>query len=576
MRSKEFVRVHLCVLVALALLIPSGLATASPQLRPEPNGAIPLYLMGSPTPEREKVALLAKIVEVDPDSGAAKELKGAGAKVIFYDWLFARYEWEKGVWNESNFLVKFEGPYGPALAYDYGSEEVRSLRAKELVDKMVRLGYDGVFFDWFPAVCDPSIAEEAAPGYVEEFNRRHPGVSLKESLLSFIDELREEGRKRGVNVLVVSNQAYRCGAEVMASVDWDISESYFTDVRNGKTILFPWEKGNWESPATYVPELVSSTYDEARKMNFRLGFTHVSYALAKDVDAAFYAFAGAMVFGQDGIAQTPSELSGEVVKDGVPNAYWLGCFQYRMNSSEWAIAVYDLGIVAAGQVPLRVPEELRGIEVYDLREGKIRKLDRIGRDGPWGAVFLRLPSRQAVLSCRGKRLEIGLWSGMVEGVAETIAKVGNCSLTLRQVNGAERVRAWSWREASREVAIVSNDIDWNLSGRIIEEKLRGMGVDVFRASLSLKGIERALLDSKVVIILGGRRSPLTGPLMEQITSKVRGWEGRLGPGRIVLWLWGQDRYGTRAKVLSHLDGVTSEVREALSPLPRCPFRTGEG
>ncbi|MDK2372676.1 MAG: hypothetical protein QI197_04790 [Candidatus Korarchaeota archaeon] len=38
-------------------------------------------------------------------------------------------------WNESLFLVRFDGPYGPALACDCGSEEVRSLRARELVDR---------------------------------------------------------------------------------------------------------------------------------------------------------------------------------------------------------------------------------------------------------------------------------------------------------------------------------------------------------------------------------------------------------------------------------------------------------
>ncbi len=566
-------------LVPLLLILSGLVATSTPH--PEPNDRIHLYLMGQPTPARTGVALLSEIVEVEPVEDALRELRRSGVRPIFYDWLFARYEWEAVGWNESLFLVRFEGPYGPALAYDYGSEDVRSLRAKELVDRMVKWGYGGIFFDWFPVACDPEMAEEEAPGYMEEFRRRHPNGSLQESLLSFLDMIREEGERRGLRVLIVSNQAYRCGARVMASVDWDISESYFTDVRNGTTVLFPWEAGNWESPATYVPKLVESTYEEARRLNFRLGFTHVSYALPGDVDASFYAFAGAMTFGHDGIALAPSELEGEVLRDGVPNAYWLGCFQYRVNSSEWALAVYDLGIVAAGQVPLKVPGELRGMEVYDLREGRVRRLDVIGSDGPWGAVFLRLPTKLGVLSCPGERLEVSLWSDLVEGLLETLASLGNCSISVREPSQAEMVESWSWREARREVVVVANDIDWEMSGLLLEKRLREEGIQVSRAPLSFQGMKEALLDSKVLIILGGRRSSITGPLMEPVTSRLEGWEGRLRPGRLVMWLWGQDRYGTREVTLSHLEGVVSEVKEVLSPLPRCPirdaaFRTGGG
>ncbi len=559
------------LLIVFLLLIPLGLISASYTSEPKPNGRIRLYLMGPPTEGRMVVASLSDVVEVEPVSGVIAELKRSGAKVIFYDWLFARYESEKGGWNDSRFLTGFEGPYGPALAYDYGSEEVRSLRAKELVDRMVRWGYDGVFFDWFPVACDPDLAEEAAPGYVEEFGRRHPNMSMEDSLISFLEELREEGGRRGLRVLIVSNQAYRCGARVMASVDWDISESYFTDVRNGSTVLFPWETGNWDSPATYVPELVSSTYEEARRLNFRLGFTHVSYALPRDEDAAFYAFAGAMALGQDGIAVAPSELDGEVVRDGIPNAYWLGCLQYRVNSSEWALAVYDLGIVAAGQVPLPIPDGLRGVEVYDLRQGGMRTLEEpIGRKEPWGSVFLRLSDRLGILTCPGVRLEVGLWSDVVEGSLESLASLGNCSLRVVELSGIGRVRSWTWREAAREVTVVANDIDWELSGRLLQERLKEEGIEVSRAHLTFEGMREALLDSKLLIILGGRRSPVTGSLMTPVTSRLGGWEGRLGPGRSVIWLWGPDRYGTREEVISRLEDVVSVAREVLSPLPRCP------
>ena len=552
---------------ALALLILLSGMTIAPTRHPDPNGRIHLYLMGSPTPQRMEVARIAEIVEVERVSRALREL--GGSRAIFYDWLFARYEWERSWLDERRFLVRFDGPYGPALAYDYGSEEVRSLRAKELVDTMVRWGYDGVFFDWFPVACDPELAEESAPGYVRAFSGRHPGQSMKEALLEFLKELREEGERRGLSVVVVSNQAYRCGPEVMASVDWDISESYFSDVRDG-TVLRPWETGNWDSPATYVPLVVSSVYDEARKINFRLGFTHLSYATPGDREAAFYAFAGAMVFGHDGIAQAPSEMEGEVVPaHDYPNAYWLGCFQYRMNASEWALAVYDLGIVGAGQVPLRVPDEIRGL-FYDLKGGQIVHLSEMGREGPWGAVYLRIPDRLISLSCPSLEVRVP-WSELTEGAMRSISNRGGCDLEVVELGEGEGISHFSlWREARREVAIVANDIDWEVSGLLLAGRLREEGIDVFRAPLTLQGLKEALLDSKVVIVLGGPESPVTGSLLEPLTSRTVGWEDRLGPGRVIMWLWGEDRYKTRGEVISHLQGMISGVKEVLSPLPRCP------
>ncbi len=549
----------------LILLSVVPLISASPV--PAPNGRIPLYLMGEPTPERMELALMSGVVEAEDLSGdQLAALHRANVSLILYDWLFAKYEDEVRD-SRDHYLVRFRGPYGPALAYDYGSPEVRSMRVRELLDGMGR-DYVGVFFDWFPAACDPEIAESSAPGYVEEFRRRHPDQSLEGALLSFIRELRDEGARRGLRVIVVSNQAYRCGPSVMALVDWDISESYFSDVENGVTVLFPWQRGSWESPATYVPEVVGRVYEEARRANFRLGFTHVSYAMPGNVDAAFYDFAGARVFGHDGIALAPSEMEGEVVRDGIPNAYWLGCLVRRFEGDEWSVAVYDLGIVAAGQVPVTIPE-LRGARVYDLREGRLTRLGEMGRRGPWGSVYLRMDFREGVLSCLGGR-GISIWSDLVEGALESLAIAGNCTLRVRSAPSG----LWTWREASREVAIVANDIDWNLSGPILMERIRKEGIDAFRAPLTLKGLKTALLDSKVVLVLGGRESPVTGHLMEPLTSRMEGMEGRIGPGRLVVWLWGEDRYGTREEVASRLDEVLSGAREVLFPLPRCPGKRG--
>ncbi len=532
-------------LAILLLLSLKPLTSLSAVTAPEPNAKVPLYLMGPPTPERMRIALISEVVEVE---GEHEELIRAGVKVIFYDWLFAKY----GEEMNSSYLISFQGPYGKAMAYDYGSERVRKWRAKELVDRMIRERYDGVFFDWFPNACDPELAEEVAPGYVKEFKRRHPDLTLKKALLKFIEELRKEGRKRGIEVLIISNQAYRCDPDVMAAVDWDISESYFTTVEQGRTHFMPWEQ-SWDSPAFYVPILVSNKLEEARKINFRLKFTHLSYALPGDREAAFYSFAGAMIFGHDGIAQTPFEI-GSVVTYPPPNSYWLGCLREVVNSSYWAMAAYDLGIVAAGQVKFESPYHWL---VYDLKEGIVKRLGLEGKDRPWGSVYLRVPEKVAHISCLNKSLPV--WDDMLtEPLLETL----NSSCRVKVEKTARGLEAWSsWREPSKEVLIVANEIDWELSGELLADRLRKEGIIVERAPLNVTGLFM-LLDAKAVVILGGPRSPILGKLLKPLLSKA-GDKAIIGPGRLLLWIWGRDRFETREETLRRTEDVVRQVKKVL-------------
>jgi len=486
-------------------------------LVPVPNGRIPLYFLT----EDGNVSLVNLSIMVESEV----VLPGT-AKFLHYDWIFARY-WEP----PENYLLEFEGPYGRAFAYDYGDPAVREERAREIIDYLIANNYSGVFFDWFAALCDPGQE------YLEEFERRHPGLTPREALLAFISELREEGKRRGLDVIVVSNQAYRCGAEVMAAVDWDISESYFTEYSN-VTRLLPWETNNWESPATYVPVLVENTYREARRINPRLGFTHLNYGDTRE--AAFYALAGARVFGHDGTLEDPIEA----------NLYWLGCYLGMINSSRWAIGLYDAAIVAAGEVPFRVPV-FRGSLAYDLKEGTWVELDTIGQFGPWGNVYL-LPQRHYRVLCGAPVLE-----GTSKEALEVLARLGGCVVVEGNVT-------WDFEPPSVGVSIVANDVDWNLSGRLLAEALAERGIGVERAEITPLGLKRALLDSALVIILGGRESPVIGELLEGFMGVET-----TGPGRRVVWLWGDDRYGTRARVLEELNGTLALAENLTSPLPRC-------
>ena len=471
-------------------------------------------------------------------------------------------------------MVRFNGPYGEALAFDYGNEELRRVRVQRLLDELQENGYTGVFFDWFASACSEEWASNV-PGYVEEFRRRHPNMTLWNALRAFLVELREEAARRGIDLLIVSNQAYRCGPEPMEYVDWDISEAYFTDVTDGGTEMFEWNPSSWDSPALYVPALVVDNYEQARRENFRLGFFHLSYASPQDKsrEAAFYAFAGARVFGHDGMAVSPWGVDEEVSPDGVPNIYWLGCWRGSTFDRAWAAGVYDLGLVAVGQGSAKVPPELAGRLVVDLFEQEVLELPGVLDYGgePWGRVFLLLADRYIKVECGSWNATIPVYGNVTEGALEALAGVGGCHLSEADVGVEEAVALWSfWREPVREVSILANDIDWNLSGGILEDALRRAGIEVSRVPLNFSGVREALLDSKAVIVLGGPKSPVLGEILKPLTSRLEG-PGicDLGPGRILLWLWGEDRYATKDYVVDHMDFALESVKDVLSPIPRC-------
>ncbi len=542
---------------------------------PEPNARISLYFMGPPTEDRLRLAKMAELVETTrlPPEVRSELLEG-GVKLMMYDWIFAAYEWDSAAYRPEHFLVSFEGPYGRALAYDYGSEELRRERIRVLLDSMSEGGYTAVFFDWFPVACSEDWASEV-PGYVDAFRERHPNLTLWEALREFLIELRAGAAERGIDLVIVSNQAYRCGPEPLEYVDWDISEAYFSDVVDGSTELFPWDVNSWESPARYVPELVIPPYEEARVSNPRLGLFHLSYALPGRAsrEAAFYSFAGARVFGHDGMASSPSEAGGEIPPEYLPNLYWLGCWRGSSFGGEWALGVYDAGVVAVGQAPARVPEDLVGRPAYDLYEGEIVELPETldFGEGPWGRVFLLLPERLASVRCSSWELEVPVYSVVTPAALEAIALAGGCEVRVTAVDPRRAVGLWpEWREPRTEVTILANDIDWNLTGAGLADLIRRTGAEVRRAPLNWSGLRSAILESKVLIVLGGPESPVLGGILSPLTSALGGpGVFDLAPGRVLIWLWGEDRFATREYALERVDLVREIVMDALSPVPRC-------
>ncbi|AFL95506.1 hypothetical protein CL1_1307 [Thermococcus cleftensis] len=125
-----------------------------------------------------------------------------------------------------------------------------------------------------------------------------------------------------------------------------------------------------------------------------------------------------------------------------------------------------------------------------------------------------------------------------------------------------------------EVVVLSNDIDWNIKGRLLASQLQALGFTVTR--VTAEDIE-SRRDAKVVLILGGPdaydgvgdyvRQVLSAGEQEAVRTGRRGvfaktdvWSG----GQVVIVLAGRDRWGTGEKIKAYMEGVDFGYAELLA------------
>jgi hypothetical protein len=184
-------------------------------------------------------------------TGKARDtLRTAGCDLFIYLWFNGFYEKELGLASEehdsirqfpdmmeafrtiqahSDWLLNADHPIQgggadfPAFFWDYGNPAFRAYYVGFIRERLRRVGYNGVFYDY--------IGGWALPEAVKALWReRHPEQSYDEAGVLFLRELRQAIP----GLRLFGNQAYRLPTDYYDCIDYDISESHGTSFVWGK------------------------------------------------------------------------------------------------------------------------------------------------------------------------------------------------------------------------------------------------------------------------------------------------------------------------------------------------------
>lgn len=98
----------------------------------------------------------------------------------------------------NNYPVTFWDPaWKDILLHGENSPPVADRPYRSVLDEVLQSGFDGVYLDWVEAYDDPSIKKEAAK----------TGVDTPAEMIKLIGEIREYGRKRNPNFVVIQQNA---------------------------------------------------------------------------------------------------------------------------------------------------------------------------------------------------------------------------------------------------------------------------------------------------------------------------------------------------------------------------------
>ncbi len=382
-------------------------------------------------------------------------LKNMGVKeVIFYDWAPAGYHYLRGgdnplmKWVYQNKDTAALNPQGPFphceemgygwcqdFYFDFGLKEVIRKKTDFLWTLAQRHGYSGIFFDWAPGVF---ILEPEYRPMLLYFKSRHGG-----SYLQAIGKFYRNLKNKHPGLLVVTNQGFRNGENVLPHTDYDMTESYGTGeeyfgrvlnvegrgiVEVPDTVYYPvsddFFNGSLEDSVFYLDYLYK-LWEKFRPKGFK-NFLYMNYAApefleAKDHiyrpvpprNAIFFGYALAKLRGFMAYTEVPFDRKSEEVDlyfydlgkplgrdyEEIPGGY---------------VRFYTHGFVVVGEweektrIEISSPFLLNGAPVYDLYREKwtgtvkdheieivvFPEMDRLtGRMAPCGRVFLYPSSR---------------------------------------------------------------------------------------------------------------------------------------------------------------------------------------
>lgn len=229
-------------------------------------------------------------------------LHAAGTRVLFYEWSVAFYdsratEWQRSLSRHRRRALLNRAPLtggvgsntAGAWYFDPASKEHRTQRAAEIVRRLERSGYDGVFFD-------TTTFESVHPAARKEYLRRHPRIAYDEAFADFLRDLR--GRlPKGV---LFTNQGYRSAEHYLPHVDWDLTESLITS--RGR--LRPWNDPDrpWES----IQFVMRTMIEPVMQRYPRVRFAHLNYIEDASPETVRTVVAVAQLFGGEGFVVAPA------------------------------------------------------------------------------------------------------------------------------------------------------------------------------------------------------------------------------------------------------------------------------
>ncbi|MFT4587165.1 MAG: hypothetical protein ACI8QF_001257 [Limisphaerales bacterium] len=124
--------------------------------------------------------------------------------------------------------MKGSGATTPAFFYDFSNPEFRAFFVNWIKTSLVKIEYDGVFFDYIGGWALPKEV-------IALWNKKHPNTAYDEAAIAFLRELRAALGKRRI----FGNQAHRFVADHPAYyglIDYDVSESHATSFVWGKEV----------------------------------------------------------------------------------------------------------------------------------------------------------------------------------------------------------------------------------------------------------------------------------------------------------------------------------------------------
>ena len=179
--------------------------------------------------------------EITEQTFSQKKLLGITYK-LGYDWMPAGYYYLNGQnskimsWLFENRYDTTLNPEGPFVHcknnnydwcqdfyYNLGSTEVIIRRVEDIKENIISKKFDGVFFDW---ASGRYLYDSEYKLLLENFKQKNSNEEYLEQVAEFYKQLRAKG------IFVVTNQAFRADEYLLKYIQYDMTESYITTVRN--------------------------------------------------------------------------------------------------------------------------------------------------------------------------------------------------------------------------------------------------------------------------------------------------------------------------------------------------------